>query len=215
MTLLGAIGVKIVLTNTYLRYVNPWMKWPILAASLVLFVVSIRHLFVRTEETANHTLPIVTWLLLLPVLVLFVASPPELGSYAAERRLATNAPRPKVQRGLDTPSDGAVNMTLGDFMSLAEWEPVRSVTSHSVALTGFVSKGPGNAWYVTRMAITCCAADALAYRVQVLGAPAPQRDQWIQVTGRYVDPQKPTPRLNPAIAAQDVRFVVKPKNTYE
>ena len=42
MTLLGVIGFKIVISDTYLHYVNAWMKWPILAASLVLIAVSVR-----------------------------------------------------------------------------------------------------------------------------------------------------------------------------
>lgn len=146
LTLLGAIGFKIVISDTYLHYVNPWMKWPILAASTLLIVVSVRYLFLATEMAETHAMRVsmVTWLLLLPVLVLFVASPPELGAYAAERRVATNAPRPTSEPKANAGTgDSALNITLGDFVSFAEWEPARKVTAVRVALTGFVSKGPG------------------------------------------------------------------------
>ena len=216
MTLLGAVGLKIVFTDAYLHYVNPWMRWPILAASLVLIALSIRNVFVEPRDAPEHEthVPHVTWLLLLPALVLYVIAPPELGAYAAERRTGVSAPRPTTNPSTTAGSSAVVETLVSEFVSLAQWEPAKSLTS-PVALTGFVSKAEGD-WYVTRMGISCCAADAIGWRVRVVGAPAPERDQWVTVTGTWIDPDKLVPRIgDPAITATEVTFVQKPRNTYE
>lgn len=218
MTLLGVIGFKIVITDSYLHYVNAWMKWPILVASFILVAVSVRYLFGRSLDSDQHEIqvPAVTWLLLLPVLVLFVIAPPELGAYAAERRTAMSAPKPPITTPSNNGSQAPVSSLISDFVSLAQWEPVKNLTYRPVILTGFVSKGSKDSWYVTRLGISCCAADAVAWRVRVVGAPAPERDQWVQVTGTWIDPHKKVPRLGDiAITATAVTFVAKPKNTYE
>jgi uncharacterized repeat protein (TIGR03943 family) len=218
MTLLGVIGFKIVLTDTYLHYVNAWMKWPILAASFILVAVSMRYLFGTSLDSDHHDIqvPAVTWLLLLPVLVLFAIAPPELGAYAAERRTAVSAPKPPITAPSNLGPRTPVKSLLSDFTSLAQWEPANNVSYRPVILTGFVSKGPRDSWYVTRLGISCCAADAVVYRIRVVGAPAPNRDQWVQVTGTWIDPHKKVPRLGDiAITATTVTFVAKPRNTYE
>lgn len=217
MTLLGAVGLKIVFSDAYLHYVNPWMRWPILAASLVLIALSMRYVFAKSLDPGEHEIqvPNVTWLLLLPALVLFVIAPPELGAYAAERRTGASAPRPTTNSSTTAGSTAVVDTLVSEFVSLAQWEPAKNLT-HTVALTGFVSKDPDDAWYVTRLGISCCAADAIGWRVRVVGAPAPKRDQWVRVTGTWIDPHKAVPRIgDPAITATDVSFVEKPRNTYE
>ena len=217
MTLLGAVGLKIVFSDAYLHYVNPWMRWPILAASLVLIALSMRYVFATSLDPSEHEIhvPSVTWLLLLPALILFVIAPPELGAYAAERRTGVSAPRPTTDSSTPAGSTAVVDTTVSEFVSLAQWEPAETLTT-PVALTGFVSKGSEDAWYVTRMGISCCAADAIGWRVRVEGQPAPERDQWVRVTGTWIDPDKAVPRIgDPAITATDVTFVKKPRNTYE
>ena len=65
--------------------------------------------------------------------------------------------------------------------------------------------GDGGTWYLTRMVITCCAADAQPIKVGLTGT-VPGRlkaNDWIQVTGSYAtrkdrDPvnQEPIPYLS-------------------
>lgn len=58
MTLLGAVGLKIVFSDAYLHYVNPWMRWPILAASLVLIALSMRYVFAKSLDPGEHEIQV-------------------------------------------------------------------------------------------------------------------------------------------------------------
>jgi uncharacterized membrane protein YcgQ (UPF0703/DUF1980 family) len=66
------------------------------------------------------------------------------------------------------------------------------------------------------MVIGCCAADALAFRVQVdADGDPPERDQWVTVTGEYVEGSGASYEDDPVLAAADVVEIAKPKQTYE
>ena len=74
-----------------------------------------------------------------------------------------------------------------------------------------------NLWYVTRMQISCCAADALALKVAVRGVPAPRENSWVQVTGAWI-PWKgkiPNGYVIPDMAATDVAKIDQPAEPYE
>ncbi len=73
-------------------------------------------------------------------------------------------------------------------------------------------------WYVARMQIACCAADAVPLKVAVLGTPAPEEDQWIEVTGTWVPPKGggPAPgRSLPEMTAVEVTEIPQPVEPYE
>jgi uncharacterized membrane protein YcgQ (UPF0703/DUF1980 family) len=82
-------------------------------------------------------------------------------------------------------------------------------------VTGFVSGDDEGNWYVTRMDMNCCAADASANRIMVTGlddADVPERNSWVRVTGEWdpLDGGRPTSTM----AASDVGPVDAPRNTY-
>jgi uncharacterized repeat protein (TIGR03943 family) len=161
---------------------------------------------------SHGAIPNVAWLLLLPGLVTFVISPPPLGAYLAERRAndVTNATAVTTELG------GAkiVPVRVEEFVWRAQADP-DSLQGRSVKMTGFVSYDNDDNWYVTRMSISCCAADAVAFRVRVDEAETPERDQWVTVTGVWVEGSGATPRDPPALVADDVTPADPPKNTYE
>jgi uncharacterized repeat protein (TIGR03943 family) len=163
--------------------------------------------------------PRVAWLMSLPVFAIFLIAPPALGSYAAARE-DTPPPPPRT---LDAyaPLSGAdpAEMSIGEFLGRAWGDQNRSLEGKQVKLTGFVSpsKKKGQ-WYVTRMQLACCAADAFALKVAVLDAPAPPRDTWVEVTGTWVPPKDdkiPLGTVAPELTATDVREVNAPSEPYE
>lgn len=212
LALLGAVCVRISVTDVYLRYVNEWTKWPLLLTGAV-FVVLAARTAVRPSETGAGARA--AWLLLAPALAVFVISPPALGSYAAERHDVELTSDDQLG-DLAESADAAVDVPVSEFLSRAQWDD--TLTGRSVRLTGFVTHGDGGAWFVVRMGMSCCAADVLSYRVQVDGASAPPVDSWIQVTGSWDPPADPiVPRVGaaPVIAATEVEPIQEPRIPYE
>ncbi|MFD5227853.1 TIGR03943 family putative permease subunit, partial [Streptomyces qaidamensis] len=160
--------------------------------------------------------PRVAWFLTLPALALLLFPPPALGSYSAEREAAQRA-----TRGVGTfpalPSGNPVDLTLGEFGSRAVYDSGRSLQGRTVRLTGFVTRGGDGTWYVTRLLVSCCAADATAAKAEVRGAQTPPVDTWVTVTGTW----HPEGGLGsdaawpPVIDARSVRQVPQPDSPYE
>jgi uncharacterized repeat protein (TIGR03943 family) len=226
LAFLGTVLLRLSVSDTYLRYVTEWMKWPILASGVVMILLAIGPIFIdpdnrrgdRTEDHAHahegHSgVPRATWLLLLPGLITFVISPPELGSFLAERRANQSAAaEPGTVAALT--DGGTTPLALQDFVWRAQ-SGGGTLADRSVSLTGFVSHD-GDRWFVTRLTIGCCAADALAFRVEVdADAPRPDRDQWVTVTGEYVEGSGASVEDDPVIAADEVVEIDKPRQTYE
>ncbi|HSA48813.1 MAG TPA: TIGR03943 family protein, partial [Yinghuangia sp.] len=133
--------------------------------------------------------PHVAWLLCLPVAALFLIAPPALGSYTAERAEATVAkPAAKtVDAGFpELPPGDPLDMTLGDYGVRAVWDTAETLKDRNVRLTGFATQGENGIWYVNRLVISCCAADAVARKVEIHGVPAPPTDTWVAVTGTWL-----------------------------
>ncbi|MGW1956034.1 TIGR03943 family putative permease subunit [Streptomyces sp. NPDC001920] len=160
--------------------------------------------------------PRIAWLLALPALALLLFPPPALGSYSAEREAARRA-----AQGVGTfpalPAGDPVELTLAEFGSRAVYDSGRSLAGRTVRLTGFVTRDADGTWYVTRLQIACCAADATVDKVEVRGVQAPLADTWIAVTGTWrakgalgTDEAWP-----PVLDAASVRRVEPPANPYE
>ncbi|CAL9511240.1 hypothetical protein SUDANB145_03622 [Streptomyces sp. enrichment culture] len=163
--------------------------------------------------------PRVAWLLTLPALALLLFPPPALGTYSAEREAAQRA-----AQGVGTfpalPSADPVELTLAEFSSRAIYDSGRSLKGRTVRLTGFVTRDDDGTWYVTRLLVTCCAADATTSKVEVRGdaaADAPDDGAWVTVTGTWhpegtLGSEEAWP---PVVDAAQVRRVTQPANPYE
>ncbi|MEU8268565.1 TIGR03943 family protein, partial [Sphaerisporangium sp. NPDC049002] len=108
---------------------------------------------------------------------------------------------------------------LGEFIGRAWGDTNRSLLDRQVKLTGFAihSKKRGQ-WYLTRMQLRCCAADAFPLKVAVLGVPAPRDDTWVEVTGAWVPTpydQLPKGTVAPELRATAVVKVKQPDEPYE
>jgi uncharacterized repeat protein (TIGR03943 family) len=164
----------------------------------------------------HHHGPRIAWLLTLPALALLLFPPPALGSYSAGREAAQRASQGVGTFPALAPGD-PVELTLAEFSSRAIYDSGRSLNGRTVRMTGFVTHGDDGTWYVTRLYVTCCAADATAGKVEVRGDDAPPVDTWITVTGTWL----PRGELGsdaawPAVLdATSVQRVRQPADPYE
>ncbi|MFJ8047838.1 TIGR03943 family putative permease subunit [Streptomyces luteogriseus] len=160
--------------------------------------------------------PRVAWFLTLPALALLLFPPPALGSYSAEREADQRA-----AQGVGTfpalPSGNPVDLALGEFGSRAVYDSGRSLKDRTVRLTGFVTRDGDGTWYVTRLLVSCCAADATTARAEVRGVEAPPVDTWVTVTGTWHPEGEPgSPEAwPPVVDATSLRRVRQPENPYE
>lgn len=163
--------------------------------------------------------PGVAWLLCLPVAALFLIAPPALGSFTAERSDNTVAkPAAKtVDAGFPAlPPGDPLDMTLGDFGVRAVWDTADTLKDRNVRLTGFATPGKDGSWYINRLVIGCCAADAVARKVEVHGVAAPPTDAWVTVTGTWLKTgETGSETATPALTAAAVQRVPAPKEPYE
>ncbi len=231
MLLVGAAVLRISLFSAlYLRYVQSGLR-PYLIASGALLVLLGVAAGVRaarevpdedeTQDPHEHghthtTGPRLAWLLALPAAALLLFPPPALGSYSADREDAQRA-----AQGIGTfpplPSGDPVDLSVAAFTSRAVYDSDRSLKGRTVRLTGFVTHGDDGTWYITRLLVSCCAADATTSKVEVRGADAPATDTWVTATGIW----HPKGRLGssaawpPLLDAKAVRRVEEPSNPYE
>ncbi|MGW2048781.1 TIGR03943 family putative permease subunit [Streptomyces sp. NPDC001858] len=240
LLLTGGAVLRITLgSELYLRYVQAGLRPYLILSGVALVLLGLVTAVLRhrtpdedhedhedhSEEDAGHeghshgpAGPRVAWLLTLPALALLLFPPPALGSYSAGREAAQRA-----AQGVGTfpalPAGNPLTLTVGEFSSRAIYDSGRSLTGRTVRLTGFVTHGDDGAWYVTRLTVTCCAADATTGKVEIRGAddavlPA---DTWVAVTGTWL----PKGELGsdaawpPLLTATTVTRVKQPADPYE
>ncbi|WP_205473656.1 TIGR03943 family protein [Nocardioides sp. SYSU D00038] len=233
LAFLGAVLLRLALGDGYLRYVTAWMRWPLIASGVLLLLLAIGPVLAGRGQDGRqpdgdphagddghghghdhgaHGVPASAWLILLPGLVLFTIYPPELGSYLAERR--ANQAAAAAPGDLQPLQDGGVvAIPVQEFVWRAQ-SGGTTLVERDVELVGFVTHEE-DAWFVTRLTLGCCAADALAFRVEVRDADRPPRDQWVSVVGRYVEGSGSSMDSAPVMAASEVTPVDKPRQTYE
>ncbi len=221
----GAAIVQLAISNTYLRYVKPGMRWMLLAAGIVLILLAVADVLAdtRTKEHADdghnhHGLPRAAWLMLIPVFALLVVDPPALGADAAQRQSPVAA-KPVAPKGNSWLADSAQNvgpvpLAVRDYAVWAVWEK-ESMKGRDFQLTGFVTPGKNGNWYVSRIGLTCCVADGTAFMVEARGQAAPPKNQWVTVTGEWAEPTKRADGDVAALTVSEVKNVTAPANPYE
>ncbi|MCS0638569.1 TIGR03943 family protein [Streptomyces sp. LP05-1] len=157
--------------------------------------------------------PGVAWLLFLPVVALLVYAPPALGAYTAAR--GNDKPVAAVAAFDPLPAGEPVPLSLSQFIARVQQDESRAVARRTVLLTGFVTPAGGGDWYVTRLVVSCCAADSQTLRVRVHGVPAPPADSWVRVTGTWhPDGTLGTAGAVAGLDARAVRPTAPPVNPY-
>ncbi|MFE0153472.1 TIGR03943 family putative permease subunit [Nonomuraea sp. NPDC059007] len=223
LMLLGGVLVGISAFSTeYVNYVKPGFRPFLIAAGALIVLVALAGLIQDargTQEAHDHhdKGPRVAWLLCLPAFFILLIAPPALGSFAASRSESAPPlpPRAPVSDLEPVRSQGQkpIDMPIGEYMFRSWDKGGKRLAGKTFRLTGFVTPSKKkDRWYVTRMHMGCCAADAYAMKVAVFGAPQPEDDSWVEVTGTWI---KVKPEQIPQISATGVRPISEPEFPYE
>jgi uncharacterized repeat protein (TIGR03943 family) len=196
--LVGVLLVRLVVTDTYQRFVQVAMGPWLLAAGVLLIglglvavvgalrspVAAVPH---GEHDHDHHHGDRVGWLLLVPVLAVLLAPPPALGSYGVDRSSGVT-----VTAGGRTyaplAAGGPYPMALREFGERAVDAGGTSFAGNPVELTGFVARPDDTGGFrLARFQISCCAADAVAAVVRVyrVAGVAPVQDAWLTVVGTF------------------------------
>ncbi|WP_447006239.1 TIGR03943 family putative permease subunit [Saccharothrix isguenensis] len=244
LVLLGGALLKLALTGTYLRYVKESLQpWLILtgAVMVALALVSVvRDIRAGGEHPDgaedggqedgghehggiahaghDHGKSRSPWMLLLPVLAVFLISPPALGADTVNRSDRNAAQEAKASNGFaPLPSDDVIPLTISEFVTRTAWDDSGSLDDRTVKLTGFVVRKDGDV-FVARLTISCCAADASPVKAKMVGQDfdAFPTDQWVEATGRVV-PGSATKAsaFVPTFTVSEVVPIAAPEDTYE
>lgn len=231
----GMFTIASAVNGSYLNFVKPSMRWWLMGAGLALVLCAAYGLFIeRGSDSAGaephvepgdaghaHEASRVGWLLTVPFVLIGVVTPAPLGAFAAQRAAAqAPANTDLVQLGALPPGD-PVGLSLSEYTGRALFDPDRSLAGRRIHLIGFVAlkdpQQPDAGWYLTRMAVSCCAADAYPVRVEILGAPSYPVDTWLSVVGTWIeapsagDDSVPVPVLR----AELVERTTRPAQAYD
>lgn len=241
LVLLGGAVLKIALNGQYLRYVKPSLQpWLIAAGvmTIALAVVGIlndlrggpraaaghEHGAGHGHEADDHGHVHVSrspWLLLLPVLAIFMVAPPALGADKVARSGDRSVVAQPGNSGLEfeqLPAGDAPLLGLGDTVTRAVWDESGTLDGRQIRLIGFVVHGRDGTVDLARLAIGCCAADASPVKVHLKGSGLGgfQPDTWLEVRGQIV----PGTAIEangyvPTFEVSGLREVPAPDNPYE
>lgn len=245
--LIGGALLRISVTDVYLRYVKEGLRPFLIVSAVALLVIGAatlwREMTSRTggdhadkrrrrrgeaehdnhdhdEHGHSHGAPWAAWLLVLPVFAIFLIAPPSLGSYAAQRTgtsvtaPAANSDYPPLPAGENVP------LTVLDYATRAVFERGASLSGRTVTLTGFTSPREGGGVRLTRMILTCCAADGRPVKITLSGdLPSKLKaDTWVQVTGTYdkrLDNDSVNGEKIPYFKVDSLKRIPKPAQPYE
>ncbi|WP_017541189.1 TIGR03943 family putative permease subunit [Nocardiopsis halophila] len=243
LVLLGAAALGTTLfSELYLNYVQSAFRPFLIAAGGVLVVLggaviaTDLRAAARSEEGTGDAAacghgdghgaesgPRVAWLLLLPVISVFVVAPPALGAYTAAAQGASSAPDDRVDLSeyRDDPfaeaGDGPVELEMREFVSRAWTDEERTMADRTIELTGFTVPNPeGEGWYLARLEMACCAADAVVNRVLITDEPVPEEDTWWRVRGTWEEPEGDLQQVRDhRFTVEEMEAVQDPPDPYE
>ncbi|WP_433305147.1 TIGR03943 family putative permease subunit [Actinoplanes sp. CA-030573] len=214
MLLFGGALIKTTVTDVFLRYVKAGLRPFLLTAGILLVAAAIMTIWYELRaapaghdhETDDghghaHHEPRIGWLLILPVISLLLITPPALGSYSAGQAgtvalTAGDSDYPPL------PAADPAPLGLIDYASRAIFDGGKSLTGHTVQMSGFLTPGPDKKPMLARIVLTCCAADGRPIKIGLNGdvtVDAPT-NSWIEVNGVY-SPQVGTDPVNKAKVA--------------
>lgn len=227
----GAVVKATVFSDIYLRYVKESLR-PFLIAAAVMLVIAglmaiVNDLRAPSAEDEHHGHdhgdkphhePRVGWMLIAPALGLLLVAPPALGAFAAGQSGSAVLQESDLYPPL--PEGDPARISVLDYATRAVFDKGKSMKDRKVLVSGFLSDGPTGGQVLTRMMLSCCAADARPIKVGLSGdAPGGlPNDQWVEVTGVYTTRTVEDPVNGVAIPFIEViewKQIEPPRNQYE
>ncbi|MQS15893.1 TIGR03943 family protein [Streptomyces kaniharaensis] len=231
-------------SDVFLQYVKEGLRYPLIASGLVLLGVGVAGVVdcltarlrepvtrfgrdaegnavrpdAEEEQHGHDHGPRVAWLLTVPVVLLLCFTPPALGSFTASRdgADATMEQASYADLGPQAPAISVPTpMSLTEFIGRSR-DPRKSLQNRKVRLTGFVAPGSGpDEWYLNRLVVSCCAADARRLRVLVHAAgPAPAADTWVDLIGVWRPVPEAPANTAPRLDVTEQHAVPQPRAPY-
>ena len=149
--------------------------------------------------------------MLWPVLAVVVVAPQSLGAFTAGR-VEPAPPPPQAAGLLPLPAGDPLGMPLDAYVERASYGGASTLQGRRFEILGFVSPGPQpDSWYLTRLMVKCCAADAVPLQIRAVGAAPQTADDWVLATGTYL-PNGPDDR--PELKVEKVEKTDRPKRPY-
>lgn len=224
LVLLGGALCKIAWNGSYLRYVKPSLLPFLVCAGVVILALGL--ISIGQDGRAGRSAPDhhdhagrSAWLLVLPVLAIFLVAPPALGADTVSRATRAVAPHRSSVDFPPLPAGPAPALRMSDFVTRAVWDDAGSLNGRQVQLVGFVVHGVGDTTYLGRLVMACCAADVTPVKVRIEGyhglAALPQ-DGWFEVRGQVVPGSaRSDTRFTPTFTVSDLRPIPAPTEPYE
>lgn len=227
----GAVLKATVFSDIYLRYVKESLRPFLIAAGVMLVVAGVMAIVndLRTSTIQDehhghdhgdkpHHEPRVGWMLIAPVLGLLLVAPPALGAFAAGQSGSAVLQESDLYPPL--PEGDPARISVLDYATRAVFDKGKSMKDRKVLVSGFLSDGPTGGQVLTRMMLSCCAADARPIKVGMSGdSPGGlPNDQWVEVTGVYTTMTVEDPVNGVAIPFIEViewKQIEPPRNQYE
>jgi uncharacterized repeat protein (TIGR03943 family) len=162
------------------------------------------------------------WLLLLPVMAIFLIAPPALGSDSVMR--TDNSAAASRASGTDgsslfppLPQGEVITVAMSDFAARAAWDSGNSLENRTIRLTGFIVVQDEDV-YLARLSIACCAADAFPVKVKLVGSGTSglSNDMWVEAVGQVQmgTATKETDYV-PTFTVTGLSEIPEPENPYE
>ncbi len=226
LVLVGGALLKIAWNGSYLRYVKPSLLPFLVAAGVVILALGLIAIVRDVRAARDHAdyadhpdhAGRSPWLLLLPVLAIFLVAPPALGADTVSRS-ATVAPQRTSVDFPPLPAGPAPALRMSDFVTRAVWDEAGTLNGRQVRLVGFVVHGDHDTTYLGRLVIACCAADATPLKVRLEGRNGLQslpQDSWFEVRGQLVPGSaKKNTRYTPTFTVLDLHPIPAPTEPYE
>ncbi|HEX8865791.1 MAG TPA: TIGR03943 family protein [Lentzea sp.] len=224
LILLGGALLKISWSGLYLRYVQKGLLPLLYAAGVIMIglavfaiIQDIRRGKAASEDDHGHSHSSrSTWLMLLPVLAVFLISPPALGGDVVSSAADTNQTQRSRNLLGELPSGEVIPLSMTEFVTRTAWDDSGTLDNRRVRLTGFLTRAEGST-YVARLAISCCAADARPLKVRLTGdVPSLPDEQWVELTGKVV-PKSANEKNSwvPSFTVESSTSVAQPVEPYE
>lgn len=230
LVLLGGALLKISFSGLYLRYVQKGLLPLLIAAGTIMIGLAMfaivqdirRGKAVSDADSGDghdhghsHSSRS-TWLMLLPVMAVFLISPPALGGDVVSSAADTNQTQRSRNLLGELPSGEVIPLSMTEFVTRTAWDESGTLDNRRVKLTGFLTRAEGST-YVARLAISCCAADARPLKVKLTGdVPSLPDEQWVELTGKVV-PKSASEKNSwvPSFTVESSTSVAEPVEPYE